>query len=64
LQADATAGGLLADADIELLRRRVTVPVQAIRLSGVGHGLHLQAPETVASVFDISVRTLLRQASQ
>lgn len=63
LQADAAAGGLLADADVELLRRFASVPVQAVWLDGVGHGLHLQAPEAVASVLDGSLRTLLNRAN-
>jgi magnesium chelatase accessory protein len=64
LQADAAAGGLLADADVELLRRFARVPVHAVRLDGVGHGLHLQAPEAVASVLDGSLRTLLNRADR
>jgi magnesium chelatase accessory protein len=64
LQADAAASGLLADADVELLRRFVSVPVQAVRFDGVGHGLHLQAPKAVASVLDGALRTLLNRADR
>jgi pimeloyl-ACP methyl ester carboxylesterase len=64
LQADAAAGGLLADADLRLLRRFASMPVQAVRCDGVGHGLHLQAPEAVASVFDSALRTLLNRERQ
>jgi pimeloyl-ACP methyl ester carboxylesterase len=63
LQADAAAGGLFTDADVELLRRFATVPVQIIRLPGVGHGLQLQALEMVASALDIPLRALLSRTT-
>lgn len=59
LQGDAAAGGLFGDADVELLRRFATVPVEVIPFPGVGHGLHLQAPEKVALVLEVSLRALL-----
>ncbi|MGH8901557.1 MAG: alpha/beta fold hydrolase [Egibacteraceae bacterium] len=63
LQADAAAGGLFTDADVELLRRFVAVPVEVIWLSGVGHGLQLQAPEVIASALDVTLRALLSRTA-
>lgn len=46
-QADAAAGGLLTDDDVDFVRARAP-QARACRLRAVGHGLQLQDPQQVA----------------
>jgi pimeloyl-ACP methyl ester carboxylesterase len=46
LQADASAGGMLIDADADLIEQTVA-DVTRVKLAGIGHQMHTQAPEVV-----------------
>jgi pimeloyl-ACP methyl ester carboxylesterase len=46
LQADASAGGMLIDADADLIEQTVA-DVTRVKLAGIGHQMHTQAPDAV-----------------
>jgi pimeloyl-ACP methyl ester carboxylesterase len=55
LQGDPEAGGLVPDRDVELAHRLLP-GIQVARVAGVGHGLHTERPEPIAS----AIRDFLR----
>jgi pimeloyl-ACP methyl ester carboxylesterase len=46
LQADASAGGMLIDADADLIEQTVA-DVTRVKLAGISHQMHTQAPDAV-----------------
>jgi pimeloyl-ACP methyl ester carboxylesterase len=46
LQADASAGGMLIDADADLIEQTIA-DVTRVKLAGIGHQMHTQAPDAV-----------------
>ena len=57
LQGDPQAGALLSSEEVQLARR-VGRDIRSERLSGVGHGLHLDDPKGVADVINAFVRAV------
>jgi hypothetical protein len=49
LQADAGAGGMLADADVDSARTHIR-SCNHVRMAGVGHGIHWQRTQEVINL--------------
>ena len=47
LQADQSVGGMLTDADVNLLKKSVVSELKCIKFSGVDHSIHINKPNNI-----------------
>jgi pimeloyl-ACP methyl ester carboxylesterase len=47
LQADQSVGGMLTDADVNLLKKSVVSELRCIQFSGVDHSIHINKPNDI-----------------